>query len=148
MINKLPPIEKIPEAYSAIADQRIEMNEPQNQAYISSSDGAKRYTVGWDGTHYTSNDSATYWAGYPGYPVLAVWMKQGILPMNEEIASLFAGINWNELNKKHKRNYAKALDEVIRERAMDETSVRAELERVYEILKTLDLTVGRGKGRP
>ena len=43
----------------------------------------------WDGNHYTSNDSATYWAGYPGYPVLAVWMKQGILPMNEEIIALF-----------------------------------------------------------
>ena len=147
-MEKLPPMEKIYEAYSAVADGRITFSDAEPEAYINSSDGAKRYTVRWEEGRYTSNDSATYWAGYPGYPVLAVWMKQGILPMNEEIASLFAGINWNELNKKKKRNYAKALDEVIRERAMDETSVRAELERVYEILKTLDLSVGRGKGRP
>ena len=85
-MEKLPPIEKIFEAYSALADGRVTISEDTEEAHIASSDGAKHYTVRWEGSHYTSNDSATYWAGYPGYPVLAVWMKQGILPVNEAIA--------------------------------------------------------------
>ena len=44
---KLPPIEKIPEAYSAIADNRVVMSE--NSALVDSSDYTKRYTVTWDG---------------------------------------------------------------------------------------------------
>ena len=36
MVLKMPPIEKIPEAYSAIADQRIEIG--QTSAKVKSSD--------------------------------------------------------------------------------------------------------------
>ena len=147
-MEKLPPIEKIYEAYSALADGRVTISEDAGEAHIASSDGAKNYTVRWEGSHYTSNDSATYWAGYPGYPVLAVWMKQGILPVNEAIAMQFKDVNWNALNKEYKRNYAKAAEAVMNERQMDAAAVRADAEQVYAKLKTLDLTVGRGKGRP
>ena len=147
-MEKLPPIEKIPEAYSALADGRVTMDEDGKQAHVSSSDGAKNYTVTWEGNHYTSNDSATYWAGYPGYPVLAVWMKQGILPYAEETADQFKNINWNELNRKYKRNYAKAFSSVIEARGLDREALETEMNRVYEVIKTLDLTLGRGKGRP
>ena len=147
-MEKLPPIEKIYEAYSALADGRVTISEDAEEARIASSDGAKNYTVKWEGSHYTSNDSATYWAGYPGYPVLAVWMKQGLLPVNEAIALQFRDVNWNALNKEYKRNYAKAAEAVMNGRHMDAAKVRADAEQVYEVLKTLDLTVGRGKGRP
>ena len=147
-MEKLPPIEKIYEAYSALADGRVTISEDAKEAHIASSDGAKHYTVRWEGSHYTSNDSATYWAGYPGYPVLAVWMKQGILPVNEAIAMQFKDVNWNALNKEYKRNYEKAAEAVMNERQMDAAAVRADAEQVYAKLKTLNLTVGRGKGRP
>lgn len=147
-MEKLPPIKKIYEAYSALADGRISFSESGPEAYVVSSDGAKRYTIRWDGTHYTSNDSATYWAGYPGYPVLAVWMKQGILPVNEEIAGWFGNVNWNALNRKYKRNYAKAAEELLNERNLDSETVRRDAEYIYEKLRGLDYTVGRGKGRP
>ena len=39
---KLPPIEKIPEAYSAVADERVAMGE--HSAKVRSSDGTKTYT--------------------------------------------------------------------------------------------------------
>ena len=147
-MEKLPPIEKIYEAYSALADGRVKISEELKEARVASSDGAKNYTVRWEDNHYTSNDSATYWAGYPGYPVLAVWMKQGILPVNEAIAGQFRDVNWNALNKEYKRNYAKAAEAVMNERQMDAARVKEDAEQVYEVMKTLDLTVGRGKGRP
>ena len=71
-MEKLPPIEKIYEAYSAIADCRIRIST--NSAEILSSDNRKSYYVQWDGDTYKSNDSATYWNGNAGYPILAILM--------------------------------------------------------------------------
>ena len=42
-MQKLPPIEKFYEAYSALADDRVNMGE--NEATVTSSDGAKAYKV-------------------------------------------------------------------------------------------------------
>lgn len=46
MMKKLPPIEKIHEAYSAIADDRVKMLE--NKAEVESSDYQKKYLVTWE----------------------------------------------------------------------------------------------------
>lgn len=77
-MEKLPPLQKIYEAWSALADGRVEMGE--DTADVASSNGAKHYTVSWTEDTYSSNDNASYWQGYAGYPVLAVLMKQGKLP--------------------------------------------------------------------
>lgn len=58
VMEKLPPIEKIYEAYSAIADGRVTLGD--GQAKVTSSDGAKTYTVSWNESEYRSNDNATY----------------------------------------------------------------------------------------
>ena len=147
-MEKLPPIEKIAEAYSALADGRLTISSDGTQARINSSDGTKNYTVCWKDRHYTSNDSATYWAGYPGYPVLAVWMKQGILPYAEDIADQFRNVNWNALNRKYKRKYDRALESVIEERGLNREEILSEMQKVYDTMKTLDCTTGRGKGKP
>ena len=68
---KMPPIEKIPEAYSAVADGRVQMQE--YSAGVTSSDGAKTYRVTWnDDEAYASDDNGSKWQGYSGYPILAV----------------------------------------------------------------------------
>lgn len=108
---KMPPKEKILEAYSAIADERVIMHE--NSAEVHSSDGSKTYTVEWDGDMYASSDPATYWQSYPGYPVLAVLMKQGRLPVNEKEILTMAKIPWKKLNDAHKRDYAAAAEEAL-----------------------------------
>ena len=59
---KIPPIEKIHEAYSAIVDERIKMSE--NEAIVMSSDLSKNYLVTWEENTYKSNDNASYWQGY------------------------------------------------------------------------------------
>ena len=63
-MQKLPPIEKIYEAYSAIVDGRIALFE--NYATVLSSNREKEYTVTWENDVYSANDNATYWQGYAG----------------------------------------------------------------------------------
>lgn len=88
----IPPKEKIPEAWSAIADGRVQMG--QGQALVTSSTGKKVYTVTWAGDEYSANDNASYWQGYMGYPLLTVLMLQNRVPYKEEIAAHFRGVPW------------------------------------------------------
>ena len=108
---KMPPAEKILEAYSAIADERIRLYE--DHAEVFSSDGSKTYLVEWEGDTFASSDPATYWQSYPGYPVLAVLLKQGRLPMDDDLVRLMAGIPWKKLNNAHKRDYRAAAEEAM-----------------------------------
>lgn len=107
----MPPAEKILEAYSAIADERIVMHE--NSAEVHSSGGSKTYLVEWNGDQYASSDPATYWQSYPGYPVIAVLLKQGRLPYDETKIASMKSIPWKKLNDAHKRDYAAAAEEAL-----------------------------------
>ena len=42
-MEKLPPLQKVYEAWSSLADGRVEMGE--DEATVTSSNGAKHYTV-------------------------------------------------------------------------------------------------------
>lgn len=150
---KTGPVEKIYEALSAIADDRVKfiteegclMPTAQGVAKVTSSDGKKTYTVTWQGEDYTSNDNATYWQGYAGYPVIAVLMLQGRLPLDRNIAELFKDINWTELNASHKRDYAAALDEVMLQHHIDRSAVDGVVQETYSLLGALPVNVGKGK---
>ena len=76
-MEKLPPEEKVYEAWTAIADGRVNIDEAARTATVRSSDGTQTYTIQWDADRreYSSNDNASYWRGYPGYPVIADRMK-------------------------------------------------------------------------
>lgn len=148
-MKKLPPIEKIPEAWTAVTDGRVhpqgDIHAAEGVAEVASSDGAKTYTVTWQENVYTSNDNATYWRGYPGYPVLAVMMLQGCLPLDTDVARMFADVNWTELNGRYKANYAAALDELITQRQLPRERVNDGMEAVMQALSALEATVRRGK---
>ena len=141
MADKLGSKEKIYEAYSALADERVKLEE--DKATVSSSDGKKSYTIRWKDNVYVSDDNASYWQGYPGYPVIAVMMLKGELPYDKETAALFKDVNWHELNNKYKRDYAKAVKEVISERDLNEDEINREADRVYEQLKESDIVIRR-----
>lgn len=140
-MTKLPPIEKVFEAWTALASHRVRLYE--DHADISSSDGEKGYVVRFSGNQYSSDDNATYWQGYAGYPVIAVLMLQGLLPYDRQEADLWSDINWTELNKKHRNKYAAAVAEVAADRNIDLQKSYADAERVMEALKTLPVEIKR-----
>jgi hypothetical protein len=73
---KSPPKAKVYEALSAVADGRVTLMGGE-KAEVVSSDGTKTYHVEWspDSNQITSNDNASYWQGYMGYPIIAVDRK-------------------------------------------------------------------------
>lgn len=144
-MKKLPPIEKIYEAYSALIDGRVAIKG--QEAQVLSSDRSKTYTVSWQDSVYKSNDNATYWQGYAGYPILAVLMLQGKLPFDCAIAEYFKEVDWTALNLQHKRNYQAALDEVFRKRVPygEEERVRAQVQRTYEAFSKMELEIKKGR---
>ena len=141
--KKLPPIEKIPEAYSVLADGRIKEVD-DNTYLITSSNGEKEYKVTITGNRYRSNDNATKFARYAGYPILAVLMYKHILPQPEEFLHLFAGINWTAINKEYKRDYAAALKAALESKhiSAEETSeIYILIKECYDRFCALDIVV-------
>lgn len=143
-MEKLPPIQKIYEAYSALADDRFDLR--LEEATITSSDGSRTYTVRWQDGLYRSTDNATYWQGYAGYPVIVVLLLQGLLPYDAEIAGWFKGIPWKALNDAHKRDYGAALQEAFQMAGLTkEQAARAEAKAAEDMaaLAALDIQTGR-----
>lgn len=146
---KMPPIEKIHEAYGAIVDNRIILRE--EEADVSSSDLTKTYLVTWKDNVYTSNDNASYWQGYVGYPILAVLMLQGKLSLNHEIAERFKGIDWKKRNTEHKNNYAEVVKKIMDElkaSGVDIEAIDKEIQKVYKEIEGLEISTKRSKLRP
>lgn len=140
-MKKLPPIEKVYEAWTAIADKRVEMGE--GEATVESSDGAKEYTVKFQGDNYSSTDNATFWQGYPGYPVLAVMMLQGKLPLALDEAYEWKGVNWKEINTKYRNDYAKAVAEVAESRNIDKMKANDAARKVMDTLEKMTIQIKR-----
>lgn len=148
-MNKMPPIEKIHEAYSSIADNRVVIGN--DTAKVTSSNYAKEYTVTWEDGIYTSNDNASYWGGYAGYPIIAVLMLQGKIKLNRSIVKYFKEINWTELNARHKANYAKAVSEIMDElkaNGIDCDAITKEINEVYKQIELLNITCKRSSIKP
>ncbi len=141
---KLPPIEKIPEAYSAIQDERITLFD--DHAIVKSSNGEKEYLIKWKDNVYYSNDNSTYWQGYPGYPVIAVLLLQDKLPLNQEYLKYFANIDWNSLNKETKRDYKESVNRVLMNVSDEEKlNIYSEFEKVFECIEKLDIVLTKKK---
>ncbi len=114
---RLPHIIKIAEAYTAMADKRYKANSCTLEVF--SSDFSKKYTVTIYNDGYASNDNMSYNFNILGYPIVIALMIEGKIPYNFEIASLFSGVNWTEVNKKFKRDFSASLNFVIKEVSND-----------------------------
>ena len=129
-MEKLPPVEKVYEAWTALADDRYDLSP--EALVVRSSDGSKEYRVTWDdGGRYRSDDNATFWQGYAGYPVIMALMLQGRVPFNGEVAAWFKGIPWKALNDAHKRDYAAALAEAFERAGLDMPRQLQRLRRIW-----------------
>lgn len=150
-MKKMPPIEKIPEAYSAIADGRVELDEANNMAHVISSNRTKVYTITWQDDMYRSNDNASYWHGVVGYPVIAVLLLRGELPYDEHIVKLFGDIKWKTINTRHTNKYDQTLAEIFYDLAMqgvDLQPIQENFRAVYEQLESLSLKITKSALRP
>ena len=145
-MEKKTPLSKIYEALSAVADQRIDIQT--DRAYVLSSDHAKRYTVKFLENGYSSNDNATLWQHYPGYPILAVMMIQGQLKIHEERLSWFREVNWKQLNTKYKNQYDKAIAEFLEPFSeVVRSQIEDEVECLFHQLESMELTI-KGNREP
>ncbi len=145
-MKKVTPKEKIPEALSAIADERIIISD--NSAEVYSSDNKKKYIIDWNGNTYSSNDNATFWQGYAGYPIISVLIIQGKIKYDDSINDYFKNINWKELNTKYKNDYIKAVEyiyEGLRKDNIDIDYIEKEVNSIYKQLNELDINIKRSK---
>lgn len=140
MLWKLPPKEKIYEAFSVIADERYTIIS-DGKAFVTSSSGDKKYSVTWEMhggiIRIKSNDNASVWQGYTGYPIIATLMALGRIRYDEGIIFHFRDIPWKSLNAAHKNNYAAAVNEVLT-RLNDPALVKRIRESVDEVFKQIE----------
>jgi hypothetical protein len=76
------------EAIGALGDRRVQL-EDEWHASIVSSDLSKTYQVelSADGRGVSSNDNASYWQGYLGYPAIAVMLKRGCARYGQKLSA-------------------------------------------------------------
>src|SRR4051812_22548384 len=103
---KLPPRIKILEALGCIGDGRMEVSNAG--ATVTSSSGNKKYAVRYDAAlnAISSNDNASYWQGYLGYPAIAYLLAAEKIPYDKKFASALAGIKWKDINSQMGNNFA------------------------------------------
>lgn len=150
---KLPPPAKIYEAMSAVADCRVKL-VGETAAEVVSSSGDKTYQVRWSAGfgRITSDDNASRWQGYLGYPIVAVLLASGRLELNRNIAGHLTGIRWKDVNRRFRNDYGRAVDSVLAElekKGTDVLAIRAEAEKIMAGLAGLGLEKlkAAGKGR-
>jgi hypothetical protein len=152
-IWKNPPKAKIYEALSAIADGRVKLQEGQS-AEVASSNRSKTYSVAWSEglSAFTSNDNASYWQGYMGYPIIAVLMLLGKVDFSPEVAELLARTPWKQLNKRFRNDYAKAVESVLNDLEATRSGARqmviVEVDRIMAQIEALELEKLPRRRRP
>ncbi|RJP77074.1 MAG: hypothetical protein C4524_08980 [Candidatus Zixiibacteriota bacterium] len=147
---KPPPPAKIYEALTAVADGRVRRTD-ESRAEVVSSDGTRTYMVRWspDRKQIASNDNASIWQGYTGYPIIAVLMALGELDYRPEIAALLAGLPWKQINRRVRNDWDRAVEETLAElraRGVDTEAIREEVKRLGEKLEGLELEKLPGRG--
>jgi hypothetical protein len=153
IVWKMPPLAKIYEALGAIGDGRVRI-EDSRHAFVTSSDGAKIYAVETDddAREIFSNDNASFWQGYLGYPAIAVLIERGLIPRPDEaVVGALTGVPWKELNTRHRNDYDRTLQEVLRRasaRGKDPASIRVAATAVLDSVSALALRQGLRRRPP
>jgi hypothetical protein len=147
---KMPPIAKVYEAIGALGDGRVTITD-STRASVKSSDGSKLYEVeiSGDGREISSNDSASYWQGYLGYPAIAVMLARGLYGPRADVVKALSGIPWKELNTRFRNNYDRTIAEVLQQaeqNGYDVVAIRHEAEAVLDSLRAASPL--RGARRP
>jgi hypothetical protein len=130
---------KVYEALGALGDGRVRLDD-EYRATVLSSDGSKTYLVETrpGSREISSNDNASYWQGYLGYPAIAVLLARGLMPPRQDVIAALAGIPWKDLNSRFRNDYSRTIEEAVEraERAgIDRGEIAAEVEAVLDALR-------------
>jgi len=148
----MPPLIKVYEALGAIGDGRVRIID-DSRATVVSSEGDKSYDVETspDLRTVASNDNASFWQGYLGYPGIAVMLARGFFRIDERAKAALTGISWKELNRRFKNDYAKTIAEIdsrLNGAGTDPADVRREAELVLEALRKFEPLRGTRRRPP
>ena len=148
----MPPKAKVYEALSAVAGGRVHLTGLTSAEVVSSA-GDKTYTVTWNEnmSRVSSNDNASYWQGYAGYPIVAILLVTGVIPYDPDVARPLADVRWKAINDQFKRDYDKAVDEVLRRVEREGASpaaIASEVDAIYLQLAALKLERGSREAPP
>lgn len=149
ILRKPTPIAKMYEALSAVADGRVQLCGADSKAIVTSSARTKRYTVMISDGLYTSNDNATYWQHYAGYPIIAVLIEQrriSLPPDSQPLLGHFKNINWKQLNTENRNHYDKAVSEFL-SATCHADEIEKFVRNVYEQANSLPFAV-KGNRKP
>jgi len=149
---KMPPPIKIYEALGAIGDGRVRL-EDEHRALVTSSQGDKTYEVqiSDDGREISSNDNASYWQAYLGYPPVAVLLIRGLYRPPANVIDALAGIPWKEINRRFKNDYDATIAEVNRiaeASGHDPDAIASEVESILEALRAFAPMRGKRRRPP
>lgn len=139
---KLPPLIKIYEALGCIADNRIDVNGDEAKVYSSSR--GKYYEVKYfpQKNAISSNDNASYYMDYLGYPAVAYLLKMGKLSYSPSLAQAFLDVKWKDLNVKFRNDFFKTQEYVLHaaeEKGFSRMELVNEAENIFAQLKKLAL---------
>jgi len=148
----MPPIAKVYEALGAIGDGRVHI-EDARRASVTSSEGTKTYEVDLteNGREISSNDNASFWQGYLGYPAIAVMIARGLIRVDQAAVRALTGVPWKELNTRHRNNYDRTLEEVlarVADRGGDPEAIRAAAFSVLEGVRAYEPRQGPRRRPP
>lgn len=105
MLRPLPPRIKRYEALWSITDQRTKVEDWEYHVYSSS--GNKYYTVEYnqEKNAIITNDNATFYKGYLGYPALCYLLENNILSYQADQALLVQAVYRKQLNTDMKYDF-------------------------------------------
>ncbi len=139
---KQPPLAKVYEAFTAVTDGRVRVEET-GHATVVSSERDKIYDVEWtdDAKKISSNDNASYWQGYLGYPAIALLLTTGVLRADPAAVTPLGGVDWHALNRRFRRDYDAAVAHVLDDLqagGVDTGAIRTAAEDVLRQLAALE----------
>jgi len=151
MIWKTPHITKVYEALGAIGDERILVSD--NSAKVYSSSRNKYYDVGYSpiDNAIMSNDNSSYWKDELGYPSIALLIKLGVLPNDQEMPLALKDIAWKDINQKYKNDFDKTMnevDEIIETRGYSKSKLHEFCNLVLNKIEAISLVQLGGKRKP
>jgi len=134
---------KVYEALGSLADGRVEVSG--NSAKVYSSSGNKYYDVIYDPATnaITSNDNASYYVGYLGYPSICLLLALGVVDHDDKLGKYLKGFMWKDINQKFKNDFGKTqayIDEqIVAKHQIDLDEFHASLQKILDEVNGLKL---------